>query len=50
MPELYEVKVSRTVLKGESGSNSTDLPDKKAENTPRIMATKKEKAKRSMHV
>jgi hypothetical protein len=43
MPELYEVKVSRTVLKGESGSNSTDLPDKKGERTPRTTVTKKGK-------
>jgi len=30
--------------------DSSFIETKKAENTPRIMATKKEKAKRSMHV
>jgi hypothetical protein len=41
MLELYEVKVSRTVLKGESGSNPTDLPDKKGENIPNTTDAKK---------
>lgn len=31
MPELYAVKVARTVLKGESGGNAADLLDQKGE-------------------
>lgn len=38
MLEPYEGKLSRTVLRGESGSNTADLPDSLIENKQRFIS------------
>ena len=38
MLEPYEGKLSRTVLRGESGSNTADLPDQTVENKQKFIS------------
>jgi len=44
MLELYEAKVSCTVLRGESGGNPTDLPDSNKFEMPSLAQLIREKS------